>query len=238
MEHFKEPNLKNFSGKKSACGLYQFIINEIPPHEIYFEMFLGTGAVLRHKKPSRVSHGIDCDQSVINAWEELSPQGVHIVHNDALYLLKRFSKIKKSCFFYFDPPYYYPSRRSPKAIYNCEFSDKDHEKLLKMICKLKHNCMISCYENMLYESYLSSWRKKTFKIRVHHNTVKEVIYMNYPEPTELHDYSYLGTDCRDRQRILRKIRLRLKALKNSPPQERNAILQAIHNKYPGSSIQN
>ena len=55
----------------------------------------------------------------------------------------------------------------------------------------------------------------------------QVLWMNYPEPRELHDYRFLGTDFHDRCRIARKIerwRPRLAAL---PALERAAVLAAF-----------
>ncbi len=98
--------------------------------------------------------------------------------------------------------------------------------------------MISCYDNLLYSSYLSDWRKKTFKVCVHGKTATETIYMNYPEPTELHDYSYIGYDCWDRQRIKRKISARIKTLEKLPTVERNAIIEALREKYPSNYSKN
>lgn len=236
MEHFKIPSLENFRGNKGVNGLYQWIINEIPPHKTYIEMFAGSGAIFRHKKKAYVTYIVDCNRSVIDAWHPYKADDLFLVHDNALNMISSVPDLFVPVFIYLDPPYYYPSRRSVKAIYDCELTEQDHEKLLTMACKVKHNCMISTYENLLYSSYLSSWRKKTFQVSVHGKVTTEVIYMNYPEPTELHDYSYLGTDCWDRQRINRKIKARLATLDNLPILERNAIIQSILKKYPGSSI--
>jgi site-specific DNA-adenine methylase len=44
-----------YPGGKNGSGVYQQIINQIPPHEIYVEPFLGGGAILRMKKPAAKS---------------------------------------------------------------------------------------------------------------------------------------------------------------------------------------
>jgi hypothetical protein len=51
--------------------------------------------------------------------------------------------------------------------------------------------------------------------------------MNYPEPKELHDYSLLGKDRTDRQRIKRKIERHVKRLQALSVLERKAILNAL-----------
>lgn len=233
MVNFEIPELKNYRGNKSINGLYQFIINQIPPHKIYYEMFLGSGAILRHKRQAAITYGIDCNGSVIEAWKRSAPEWVTIRQGNALKVIPSISKNPPSVFVYLDPPYYYPSRRSSKAIYKCEFTEIEHEKLLSLILKVKFNCMISSYQNLLYSSYLSNWRKKEFTVCVHGKTVKEIIYMNYPEPTELHDYRYLGSDCWDRQRIKRKIQRRVDTLAKLPILEQKAIMQELNRTLTG-----
>jgi site-specific DNA-adenine methylase len=44
-----------YIGGKSQAGVYQRIINLIPPHRVYVEPFLGGGAILRLKSPAEVS---------------------------------------------------------------------------------------------------------------------------------------------------------------------------------------
>jgi DNA adenine methylase len=58
----------SYPGGKSGAGVYQQIINQIPPHRVYIEPFLGGGAVLLHKRPAIVSIGIDSDAAVVDKW--------------------------------------------------------------------------------------------------------------------------------------------------------------------------
>ena len=39
-----------YPGGKNGAGEYQRIINHMPPHKTYIEAFLGSGAVMRHKR--------------------------------------------------------------------------------------------------------------------------------------------------------------------------------------------
>lgn len=213
--------------------MYQFIINQIPPHETYYEMFLGSGAILRHKKQAVHTYGIDCNTGIINTWKKYTPDWITLFNSNALQVIPTIPKKLTNVFIYLDPPYYYPSRSSVNALYKNEFSNEDHEKLLKIIVKIKHNCMISTYENLLYSSYLSNWRKKEFKVSVHGHPKKEIIYMNYPEPTDLHDYQYLGKNSSDRQRISRKIHLRIIALQKCQILEQKAIMLSLNKSFPG-----
>ena len=49
-------------GKNSS---YQHIINQIPPHRVYIEAFLGSGAIMRRKLPARLNIGVDLDARVL-----------------------------------------------------------------------------------------------------------------------------------------------------------------------------
>ena|SRR5712692_4759188 len=53
----------NYPGGKGGC--FRSIINEMPPHEVYIEPFLGGGNVMVNKLPSRRTIGIDADAGVV-----------------------------------------------------------------------------------------------------------------------------------------------------------------------------
>jgi hypothetical protein len=57
----------NYPGGKNGCGTWQKIINLMPPHEVYIEPFLGSGAVMRRKRPARLNVGIDLDPEAVRA---------------------------------------------------------------------------------------------------------------------------------------------------------------------------
>jgi DNA adenine methylase len=67
----------SYPGGKNGAGVYQKIINLMPPHERYFEPFLGGGAVLRLKRPARENIACDLDASQVSAVSaELARSGV------------------------------------------------------------------------------------------------------------------------------------------------------------------
>jgi DNA adenine methylase len=55
-----------YPGGKNGAGVFQRIISQMPPHDVYIEPFLGGGAVLRLKRPAALSIGIDRDRAALD----------------------------------------------------------------------------------------------------------------------------------------------------------------------------
>lgn len=65
-------SLMPYPGGKHGPGVYQQIINQLPPHRVYIEPFLGGGAVLLKKAPAIVNVGIDADAAAVRRiWPRL-----------------------------------------------------------------------------------------------------------------------------------------------------------------------
>jgi DNA adenine methylase len=62
----------------------------------------------------------------------------------------------------------------------------------------------------------------------------ELLWCNFPEPVELHDYRYLGRDFRERERIARRRRRWLARLAKMPVLERQALVSALLAMGPGA----
>jgi hypothetical protein len=219
-----------YKGGKAGAGVYQQIINQIPPHEVYIEPFLGGGAVLLNKRPAAASIAIDLDASAIDAlslWGKLASPGVTFINGDAIsYLQNR--RCGPETFVYCDPPYLFDVRSSKRRIYTHEFGDVgQHEKLLAVLRSLPCMVAVSGYWSSLYESSLQGWRSISFNAKTRAGVAREWLWMNYPEPVELHDYSYLGQNFREREKITRqKKRWRARLLRMDKLQ-RYALLSSI-----------
>lgn len=229
----KIPGLEHYPGSKEVNGTIQTIINLIPTHVRYYELFLGKGTILLYKKPADLTVGIDIDSGIINLWKASPPFDIILECSDALQKLSTLKAADTDTFIYCDPPYPKNSRRSTTDIYNYEMTDSDHKKFLSLVLTVNCNCMISTYPNKLYSEMLKDWHTVEFKSMTRGGPSTEVLYMNYPPPTELHDYRYLGKDCWDRQRIKRKIERRVKTLSKLPILEQKAIMQALNKKLSG-----
>jgi site-specific DNA-adenine methylase len=234
------PNTGSYYGGKNGSGVYQAIINQIPPHKVYIEPFLGKGAIMRYKKPAPVYNiGCELDEDLINSfWNPaIKEQGLNIIvnHKNGIDFLhdvghgETFIQYGKEVFVYCDPPYLIESRKTPRARYKHEFLRADHIEFLDVVTRLPFNVAISCYNNDLYSDQLKGWRKIEFKAQTRQGSATEVLYMNYPEPEQLHDYSYLGKTFRERERIRKKLQRHVQGLKRLPIFERKAIIEAIVN---------
>jgi DNA adenine methylase len=229
----------NYPGGKNGSGVYQTIINLMPPHQCYIEGFLGSGAVMRNKKLAARNIGIEIDP-IVAACQRTDMKrvsdNIEIYEGNFIKLLTApvfpiFYHTEASTLLYLDPPYPLSTRRTQRQIYKYEMlSDDEHIELLEMILPLQCMVMISSYSSDLYNDYLQTWRKVEFPTtnRAGHK-VTECVWLNFPEPLELHDYSFLGENRRERERIKRK-RLRWRnRLETMPNLERHALMAEIAN---------
>ncbi len=234
------PGIGTYFGGKGGSGTYQAIINKIPPHTEYIEPFLGAGAIMKYKKPAQKNLGLDLDQNIVQAWNQyITRRGLknyQVVRWDAIEYLSKFKETPlpggKDIFIYCDPPYLHETRSDPRSRYMYELTKGDHINLLKVITSIKDVMIaISCYENDLYTEHLKDWNCHRFNGTTRGGSRKELLYMNYPEPTELHDYRFLGTDFIDRGRIKKKINRYVNRLKQLPVLEQKAILTALKDSF-------
>lgn len=230
-----------YFGGKAGSGTYQTIINQIPPHRVYIEPFVGGGAIFRHKRPADITILADTDVAVVDQWIaagvpergltmiEQSQMGAQVTLADALILLQS-HKVwfdRKDTFLYIDPPYPLDSRKSTTR-YTCELTDDHHWQLLEILDRYRHaRIAISTYPNDIYSERLAHWRRVEFESQTRGGMATEWLFMNYDEPTELHDYSYVGNDYRERERIAKKVRRHVKKFNALPDLERKALLSAL-----------
>lgn len=221
-----------YPGGKNGSGIYQTLINLIPPHDIYIETHLGGGAVMKHKRPARKSIGIDLDPDICSTWQqdEHDRKDLHVVHADAVEFLKAYD-FSGNEFVYCDPPYMMDTRKSGQ-LYLFEYDDEQHIDLLRVITELPCKVMISGYWSDLYGDHLDSWSVQSFEAQTRGGTpATEFVWFNYPKPTRLHDYNFLGTNFRERERIKRKKKRWIKRLEKMPVLERMALLSVIDQEF-------
>ena len=211
----------------AGSGVYQKIINQMPPHRTYIEAFAGSGAVLHLKRAALANIAVDADASCTNKLKCDLPD-VTVICDDAISVLKGYD-YKGYELIYADPPYLGSTRMSKHKIYKHEMmSDDEHLELLTVLKSLPCMVMISGYWSELYARELKDWRSISFQAMTRGGfAATEWLWMNYPEPFELHDYSFLGENFRERERIKRKKVRWAERLKSMPVLERFAILSVL-----------
>lgn len=226
-----------YPGGKNAGGAYQNIINLIPPHRLYIEAFAGSAAVWRNIRPASRSILIEKETAAaktLSAMVDQDRPDTHIVHGSAFEILPAYLD-RTDVFIYLDPPYL-PETRVKQNMYEHELSFDDHVRLLGMIWNAAAPIAISGYSSGLYENALWNWNRFQYEAMTRGGTMRtETVWFNYAVPDVLHDYSHLGTDCTDRQRIRRKLVRHASKLASLPAIERNAILQRIHETFPATA---
>jgi DNA adenine methylase len=217
--------------------VYQTIINQMPPHQVYIEPFLGGGSVLFAKAPALINVGVDVDPQVVESARARHAAGidgrggevprVEFVCDDGISYLRRW-RWWTGALVYCDPPYLMDTRSSPQRIYRHELELPGHIALLGLLSRLPCMVMISGYESELYCRTLATWRVvKYFAMTRGGRRREELLWCNFPEPSELHDYRYLGLDYRERERIRKRRARWLVMLSQMSVLERAAVVSDL-----------
>jgi len=102
---------------------------------------------------------------------------VQIENRNVFELIPKYNR--ENVLMYLDPPYLLETRKN-KKVYRHEFTDDEHEELLKLITNSKARIIISGYESELYSKYLKDWRlEKTMTKDQAGNKKTECIWLNY-----------------------------------------------------------
>lgn len=245
--------IKTYMGGKSGSGTYQTIINHIPPHSIYVEIFGGMLGIYRHKAKARSSFVFEKDTKLIQYYQsnmdieaqpnlkdflkriEYGVRGSFCLEGCSLNYFNdgRLMRLldRDDVFIYVDPPYPAKSRKSATK-YRHELSDDDHSELLFTLnCFNNAKVALSSYPNELYSEYFlgrDHWHAIEFESKTRRGMATDQLWMNYEKPTRLHDYQYLGTDYRERERISRKLKRWEAKFQDLAPLEQLAMLQRLN----------
>lgn len=225
----------SYLGSKAASGVYQKIIAEMPPHDVYIETHLGGGAIMLRKPPAKVNWGIDIDPQTVEAFNQGNPDfldrladTLFIDVGDAVEFLRRFDYTSVGrVLIYSDPPYLHETRSS-SARYRYEYTVSDHHRLLQCLCSMPENVsvIVSGYPSSVYDNSLQGWRSREFQAMTRGGVRTEKIWMNYPEGAA-YSHTFAGKDYNDRYRIKRKAQRWKNKFAALPPAERLAIMAAL-----------
>jgi DNA adenine methylase len=107
---------------------------------------------------------------------------VQIENRSVFELLPKYDR--ENVLMYLDPPYLLETRKN-KKVYKNEFTDDEHEKLLKMIVSSKAKIIISGYMSDLYSKFLSGWRLERASVKDQAGNKKtECIWLNFSDSQE------------------------------------------------------
>lgn len=226
-----------YPGGKGSAGAYQRIINHMPPHRVYIEACLGSGAVLRKKRAAEVNIGIDRSADAIKLCRRLGgarADKARYLEGDALKLLPSLKSTgcdrhyieQPDTLIYVDPPYMKHTRKGGD-LYDFEMTDADHAMLLSILTEARSMVMISGYRSDLYDVALQGFTRIDYLTNTRRGMVPECLWMNFPLPAQLHDYSHLGENFRERERIKRKAGRWANKIKQLDRLEQLAIMDAL-----------
>jgi hypothetical protein len=208
----------------------------MPPHQVYIEAFVGGGAVLRHKAPAPCSIVIDADVEVARCWSTIaaasdsagaSQAPLTAIHGDGIHFLRHYPFTGQELV-YCDPPYLRATRRGGR-LYRHEMTDRQHQALLDVLAGLPVPFLLCGYRSAMYGDAADrhGWGRIDFTAMTRRGPVDESLWLNFEPPAERHDYRYLGTNFRERERIKRKqIRWRAK-LGKMPRAEQLAMIEVL-----------
>lgn len=222
-----------YPGGKGGAGVYQTIINLMPQHDVYVEAFVGGGNVLERKRPAASSIVIDRDEDVCAHWRSVMSEAT-VVHGDAVQWLREREWTGRELV-YCDPPYVH-STRVVRSLYQYEMSDEEHVALLSVLQALPVPCMLSGYQNAIYQHMLRGWRRIEFRAMTRRGVRTESLWLNFDPPAVPFDLRYVGRDFRERERIKRKRDRWYARLSRMDAAERAVIMEALRDLSPSSDM--
>ena len=210
-------------GSKGGAGVWQTIINQMPPHRAYIEPFLGWAVVMKAKLPADRNIGIDRDADRIQSARLDLPTAELTIGDGGLAFLSALNGAAAS-WVYCDPPYLLETRSGSQRY---SFQLSDHSRLLDVLLRLSCPVILSGYHSTLYAETLRTWRAVTFTGVTRGGPRTEYLWCNFPEPIELHDYRYLGRNFRERDNLKRMKHRWKQKLATMPPLKRHALFAAL-----------
>lgn len=220
--------MRYFGGKNH---LYQRIINLIPRHERFVELFGGSAAVSRHLARFDAEALIverDARQvAKLKGYRELA--GHRIVGGDAFEVLEaHLDDWGPDTVIFADPPYPIADRRDARERYACELTDADHERLVALLRRSHARVLVCGHPWGVYPHAFSDWTRHEFTVGLRSGRAGvECLWTNFDAPYPLHDYRYFGADKRTRQDLRRRIARQVELFRAMDKHARAAILREL-----------
>lgn len=221
-----------YPGGKGGSGVYQAIINELPPHRVYIEPFAGGANVWERKAPAASSILMDLDPAAVVAMLDrhsarMNATNSTMLQGDAFDFLRSYAW-QGDELVYLDPPYLHSTRRD-RSLYRCELTDLQHRQLLDLVASLPVPVALSGYRSAMYDDASSrhGWRRIDFNAMTRRGVALESLWLTFPPPSTIAEFTYVGSDFRERERIKRKVTRWVQRWQQLPELERQAIKAAM-----------
>jgi site-specific DNA-adenine methylase len=156
----------------------------------------------------------------------IGPARYRLLVGDALAFLHSYA-FRGDELLYCDPPYLRSTRRTRGRLYRYELDDHQHGELLALLRRLPCPVMVSGYRSALYGQRLGDWRTIEFQAQTRGGPATEVVWMNFPPPTDLHQYNVLGDTFRERERQKRQQARWARKVAAKPLLEQKALLAGL-----------
>lgn len=221
-----------FGGKNH---LYRSIINLIPRHTRFIELFGGSAAVSRHlARNDAEAIIVELDIEQVH-WLRTQPElvGHRIVGGDAFEVLRQHARAwGAETVVFADPPYPIEDRRDARGRYRCELELDDHHRLIAHLRSLSARVLVCGHPWGIYPKAFADWKRHEFKAGLRNGRAGiECVWTNYEEPFTLHDYRYFGSNKRVRQDLRRRVERQVQLFGEMHPHHRAAILRELVNVY-------
>ena len=215
---------KAYLGSKATAGLCQPIIGMMPPHTVFIETHLGSGAIMKRKPPALHNIGIDLEARAIADFTCDYP--VELIHGCCHEFLRTY-EFDGTELAFCDPPYVRSSRKAPERYrYRYDYEDQDHAELLGILKSLPCQVMLSGYRSALYDDLLQDWRRLEVQVMNQAGVVTEVVWYNF-QIDRLHWSRHAGRNFAHRQNVKRRAERWARRYRAMNPAERLSVLAAI-----------
>lgn len=126
-----------YNGGKAGNGTYQTIINHIPKCDVFIDAMVGNGGIFFNLNLPAITVINDIERSLIDRYNDTSATTAVIIEcGDYTGIIAKYDEWRHKVFFYFDPPYLFETRKSPKRLYKHEWNEADHIKFLRLAVKV------------------------------------------------------------------------------------------------------
>lgn len=222
---------KNYRGQKAIPNLYPNIINEFPPHSVYWELFAGSAGILRKKAPCKLSVAID----KLNVQDLAVKYNYHsqcvAITGCGISYFKELRFAGPNHLVYLDPPYSSSIIPRISEYYKFILTDEEHLEILNEFKQTSCMAVISHYPCALYDQALASFRSKVVNVNFHGKIVQEKIWFNFPPSAQLHQTTFTGKNKTERQQYKRMAQRWLNKFENLPYPVRQLIMSTLDRSY-------